>query len=890
MTARRKQADRSQVSPQGAQPLARTAITAPAPAPRLGPSLIAAKGGSLPILLILLGGAALRVFRLGAGSLWYDETVSVYLAGSPVAELLRHTAGDIHPPGYYLLLRGWLILAGYPTGHADPRGHGLEYASAFFSFFFGILIIALVYALAARLLARGAGLLAAGLVAASPFQLWYSQEVRMYTFGAALGAVTIYALWRATESREPGQRCAVCIWWATYAVAAALGLYTLYYFVFLLIPLNLWALARIWANRDGNAHPGQALRWLAVANLLALLLYGPWLPVAWRQATVPPVPPWRTALALGEALRTSWEALVAGQSTPGWLWPSVLIFVPLYGLGLACSGPGQASCQSPARHSALPAWENEGMGARFVRAAGSAAGLLFLATFGSLALILGVSAVTPLFNVRYVFTYSPAFYVPLAAGLGWLWARWKPVALTCWAAWLVAAAATNQAYWTDPAYVKDDHRAAVASLEAQWRPGDVVLVNAGYAYTALATYWQGAIAFRGRLTGSLPAPRTDAALVMVTTGSIGGSASLGWGDPRSDFFPVPAGTAQSRVGELFQRFSRVWQYRIYDTVTDPQGLERAALEGHGQMFANEVYPGDAFLRLQGFTSRAGASLAPGADVLAAGALEMSFSPITLTAPSGVTVYPAVQWLATRPLTRTLATSVRLVGADGTIWSQPPDQRPMGPLFGSEHWPTGIWQRQPLALPIPEGTPPGTYGIRLVPYDAASGQTFPMVGGLADQGDAKDTGLLLGQVEVTLPDPPPALRPPLARFGPLALLAATSPAEAVAPGDSVPVQVLWQAVVAPGEPYVTVLQLLDGQGHVVAGLESEPLDGSYPVERWAAQAILRDQLALVVPKALAPGNYRLILGLYRAADRRRLTTRAGFFGASDHFQIKTIRVS
>src|SRR5512135_1638666 len=86
-----------------------------------------------PIVTILLAGTALRMFHLGADSLWYDETVSVYLAGSPVPELLRHTAGDIHPPGYYLLLRAWLLLAGYPTGHADPAGQGLEFAAAFLS-------------------------------------------------------------------------------------------------------------------------------------------------------------------------------------------------------------------------------------------------------------------------------------------------------------------------------------------------------------------------------------------------------------------------------------------------------------------------------------------------------------------------------------------------------------------------------------------------------------------------------------------------------------------------------------------------------------------------------------------------------------------------------------
>src|SRR5512137_2203573 len=100
-----------------------------------------------PPLLILLSGMALRLFRLGADSLWYDETVSTYLAGSPLLELIRHTAGDIHPPLYYMLLRGWLLLMGYGSGRADPFGIGLEFVAGFFSLFFGIALIALVYAL-----------------------------------------------------------------------------------------------------------------------------------------------------------------------------------------------------------------------------------------------------------------------------------------------------------------------------------------------------------------------------------------------------------------------------------------------------------------------------------------------------------------------------------------------------------------------------------------------------------------------------------------------------------------------------------------------------------------------------------------------------------------------
>ena len=88
---------------------------------------------------------------------------------------------------------------GYPSGHADPHGIGLEFAAGFFSLFFGVLLIALVYALARRVSNRHVALIAAALIAVSPFNVWYSQEVRMYTLGAVLGVIVMYVLLRAME-------------------------------------------------------------------------------------------------------------------------------------------------------------------------------------------------------------------------------------------------------------------------------------------------------------------------------------------------------------------------------------------------------------------------------------------------------------------------------------------------------------------------------------------------------------------------------------------------------------------------------------------------------------------------------------------------------------------
>ena len=221
----------------------------------------------LILLLILLAAFGLRLYQLGAQSLWYDETVSVHLAGKPVAALVAHTAGDIHPPGYYVLLRGWLLLFSYPTGHADPDGHGLEFSAALLSLAFGMALIPLIYVLGRSLYDEPTALLAAALTAVSPFHIWYSQEVRMYTLGAALGLICLRCAIQFVSRPAAGVRLVInhqaerakpakagCSqadhrplsdqgMLIVYVLAAAAGLYTLYYFAFLLVALNLWVIA-----------------------------------------------------------------------------------------------------------------------------------------------------------------------------------------------------------------------------------------------------------------------------------------------------------------------------------------------------------------------------------------------------------------------------------------------------------------------------------------------------------------------------------------------------------------------------------------------------------------------------------------------------------------------
>jgi hypothetical protein len=456
------------------------------------------------------------------------------------------------------------------------------------------------------------------------------------------------------------------------------------------------------------------------------------------------------------------------------------------------------------------------------------------------------------------------------------------------AIWLTASAVALHAFWFDPLNRGDDHRAAIRFLQERWRPGDIVLVNAGWAYTALTTYWNSPIAFRGRLTDALPAPRADAGLMIVTTGHVDGDAGLGWADPRSDFFALPADVAERQIAGLFERFPRVWHYRIYDTVNDPAGRLRDWLAADGQLVEDRVFAGEANMRVQAFVPRRGAAWSPDLPAYRyAAGVSVQFDPAAVAVEAGGMLYGSLTWRADAAGALPFATSLRLVGPDGDTWAQPSDERPLGPLFGPDEWPMGVAQRQPFAVPIPAGTPPGDYTLALLVYDPATGKPWQPQD-YRERLVAIRDGLNLGRVTISRPRNTD-VRAPLARFGPLALVSATSPATTVAPGGQVPVELLWQATSAPDEPLVVVVQLLGPGDRLAANLEEQPVLGLYPTERWAAGELVADRHTLDLPADIPPGGYRLIVGVYRAADRVRLKTQAGLFTERDHWLVKRVTV-
>ncbi len=89
--------------------------------------------------------------------------------------------------------------------------------------------------------------------------------------------------------------------------------------------------------------------------------------------------------------------------------------------------------------------------------------------------------------------------------------------------------------------------------------------------------------------------------------------------------------------------------------------------------------------------------------------------------------------------------------------------------------------------------------------------------------------------------------------------------ALAPGDSVQVQLVWSADTTPEQPYKVFIHLLDASGNLVAQRDSEPAGGSRPMPSWAPGELITDNHGVLVPLGAPSGDYRLVVGLYDPAD-------------------------
>lgn len=198
--------------------------------------------GVRPLALVLAGGTLLRVVGLGDQSLWYDEWLTAYEAGSPFIPLLwQVTHLEITPPLFFAC--AWL--AAHLFGDSEIV---LRSVSALA----GIALVPIGFAIGSTLAGRRAGLIAALLVSTNPFLIWYSQEARSYSLLAALSAGSFLAFVKL--DREFSWK-----WLWLWVASSCLAAITHFFAGYLIAPETAYL---VWRHRSRPAV------WLAAAIVL----------------------------------------------------------------------------------------------------------------------------------------------------------------------------------------------------------------------------------------------------------------------------------------------------------------------------------------------------------------------------------------------------------------------------------------------------------------------------------------------------------------------------------------------------------------------------------------------------------------------------------------------
>jgi hypothetical protein len=369
---------------------------------------------------------------------------------------------------------------------------------------------------------------------------------------------------------------------------------------------------------------------------------------------------------------------------------------------------------------------------------------LFAYTFVPLALIYIISLWKPLYHVRYVFTYSPAFYILLALGFTSLVTRHPPLvtrllslvtrllSLVTFALWLATSVYSLYNFWYNPQYAADDLRGAVQHIQENWRPDDVILVNAGYAYPALVYYFRAPIADRVRLSDYQPRENdAHAAPLVLMTGSIGGNASLGWGSPESDFYATTAEATTTALDRVFATHPRVWMLRLYDTVVDPNGVIRDYLARNGRLIDDEVFTGESNARVQGYETPLGRPRDLPANVQRLEVVLGSRVMLVGVGASGQSLAPGeaydvnLYWRATKPLNANYHLFVGVYDANEQLVASA-EEMPLGSAYPATRWEVGGLVREPARVQIPATATAGLYTVEIALFDP--GTREPLVVG------------------------------------------------------------------------------------------------------------------------------------------------------------------
>lgn len=213
------------------------------------------------LLLLTVVGAILRFYHLGYNSLWLDEATTYLFAQKSLLEIWNATSGGEYNPPLFYWIEHFMILLG-----------GTEAILRLMPAILGVLTIPLFYIIGEEFMDQNSGLIAAAILAFSPFHIYYSQEARAYTsvlFILSLAFICYLYGRRSNESK----------YWILFGLFSAIAFWMHFYSIIFTGSLILFGFFR---PTERSLESPSRIKQILLASITFIVLCAPLLAIIGR--------------------------------------------------------------------------------------------------------------------------------------------------------------------------------------------------------------------------------------------------------------------------------------------------------------------------------------------------------------------------------------------------------------------------------------------------------------------------------------------------------------------------------------------------------------------------------------------------------------------------------
>ncbi len=379
-------------------------------------------------------GFFLRFYNLTFNSIWLDEAATYTFANNSLAEIWSITAqGEYNPP-----LFNWIE-------HFMLYFGNNELTLRFIPAILGAITIPLFYLIGKEIYDRNAGIIAAAVLAFSPFHLFYSQDARAYTpmlFFFSL-ALLFFLKGLRTEKRSD---------WVIFGIFSALSFWMHFYVFIAVLIFYLYAIYFVGTKKGWNFKAFTSWILSVVVFLIAIL---PLLIVTLHLFLVR-----TTGSAPTYGVQGFQTVVVTLNQFSGFNIYLNIIFLILFAVGLI---------------QLFMVRKNSFM-------------LIILVLLISFAATYVLSYVMPVIP-RHLFFLLPFYFVPIASSYQIFFRITKTPRIVYAFIILILVINVPQLYAYNTAYSKEDWRGLAQNLQPATQPGDVVIAVPVYIQMPLEYYY-----------------------------------------------------------------------------------------------------------------------------------------------------------------------------------------------------------------------------------------------------------------------------------------------------------------------------------------------------------------------------------------------------------------